>query len=104
MTQPEIMLWSRLKGCGADKPIFRRQFAYGTMVLDFYCPAALLAVEINGSSHWDEEKREKDEVRDSWLARRGIAVLRIGAHAVFSDLSRVADGVILRAEELIRRG
>jgi very-short-patch-repair endonuclease len=104
MSQPEIMLWSRLKGRGADKPIFRRQFAYGTMVLDFYCPAARLAVEIDGSTHWDEEKREKDEARDAWLARRGIAVLRIGAHAVYTDLRRVADGVILRAEELTRRG
>jgi len=27
--------------------------------------------------------------------------LRIGAHAVYSGLSRVADGVVLRAEELI---
>jgi len=98
------MLWSRLKGRGADKPIFRRQFAYGSMVFDFYCPAARLAVEIDGSTHWDEHKREKDQARDAWLARRGIAVLRIGAHAVFSDLSRVADGVILRAEELIGRG
>ena len=103
MTQPEIMLWSRLKGRGADKPIFRRQFAYGTMILDFYCPAAQLAVEIDGATHRDEDKQEQDAARDAWLTRRGIVVLRVGAHAVDTDLGRVADAVILRAEELIGR-
>lgn len=97
MTEPEIMLWSRLKGRGRGQPIFRRQFAYEAMIFDFYCPAAKLAVEIDGSTHWDEEKLAKDEARDAWPARRGIAVLRIGAGEVYRNLSQVADGVILRA-------
>ena len=101
MTEPEIMLWSRLKGRGRGQPIFRRQFAYESMIFDFYCPAAKLAVEIDGATHWSEEKRAKDEARDAWLTGRGITVLRIGAGAVFHDLSVVSDGVILRALELI---
>ena len=104
MTEPEIMLWSRLKGRGTDKPIFRRQFAFETMIFDFYCPAARLAVEIDGATHWDEAAREKDAARDAWLARQGIVVLRVSAASVYRDLNRVADGVIVRAEELIRRG
>jgi very-short-patch-repair endonuclease len=38
MTEPEIMFWSRLKGRGLDRPIFRRQVAYESMIFDFYCP------------------------------------------------------------------
>ncbi|MDB5500014.1 MAG: hypothetical protein JWP28_4045 [Phenylobacterium sp.] len=101
MTEPEIMLWSKLKGRGRGQPIFRRQFAYESMIFDFYCPAAKLAVEIDGATHWDDEKRAKDEARDRWLAQRGIAVMRIGAGAVYANLSQVADGVILRALELV---
>jgi very-short-patch-repair endonuclease len=101
MTDPEIMLWSRLKGRGTDKPIFRRQFAFESLIFDFYCPAARLAVEIDGATHWDEGKREKDAARDAWLARRGVVVLRIAAGAVYRNAARVADRVILRAEELI---
>lgn len=97
MTDPEIMLWSRLKGRAQDKPIFRRQFAYETVVFDFYCPAARLAVEVDGSTHWDEEQRTKDEARDRWLAKKGIEVLRIGAGQVYRDLGGVADTVILAA-------
>ena len=104
LTEPEAMLWSRLKGRGTGKPIFRRQVPYETIILDFYCPAAKLAVEIDGSTHWTAEKLAKDVARDAWLRGRGIVVLRIGAGAVFRDLRGVADAVILQAEELIRGG
>ncbi|HEX3363772.1 endonuclease domain-containing protein [Phenylobacterium sp.] len=101
MTEPEVMLWSKLKGRGRGQPIFRRQFAYESMIFDFYRSAAKLAVEIDGSMHWPAEKRAKDEARDRWLARRGIEVLRIGAGAVYQDLGGAADAVVLRALALI---
>ncbi|HEV2531286.1 endonuclease domain-containing protein [Phenylobacterium sp.] len=103
MTEPEIMLWSKLKGRGRGQPIFRRQFAYRSMIFDFYCPAAKLAVEIDGATHWDEEKRAKDEARDAWQARQGIEVMRLGAGHVYSNLSQAADAVILRALALSAR-
>jgi very-short-patch-repair endonuclease len=40
MTEPEVMLWSRLRGRVPDRPVFRRQHALGGIILDFYCPAA----------------------------------------------------------------
>lgn len=97
LTEPEVMLWSRLKGRGRGQLIFRRQFAYESMIFDFYCPAAKLAVEIDGSTHWTDEKRGRDEARDLWLAGREIEVLRIGAGAVYRELGHVADSVIQRA-------
>jgi very-short-patch-repair endonuclease len=103
MNEPEIMLWSRLKGRGMDRPIFRRQVGYESMIFDFYCPAARLAVEIDGATHWDEDKRAKDAARDAWLARRGIEVVRIGAGAVYQDLGGVADAVLIRALARIAR-
>jgi len=102
LTEPEVMLWSRLKKRGTPKPVFRRQFPYESMIFDFYCPAARLAIEVDGSTHWTEDKRAKDAARDAWLAGRGIAVLRIGASEVYRNLSGVADAIILRAEERIR--
>jgi len=98
------MLWSRLKGRGRGRPVFRRQVAYGLIILDFYCPAARLAVEVDGSTHWSDEKRAKDCARDAWLATQGIDVLRLGAGQVYRDLGGAADAIILRAEERIRRG
>jgi very-short-patch-repair endonuclease len=104
LTEPEVMLWSSLKGRGRGRPVFRRQVACGSIILDFYCPSARLAVEIDGSTHWSEEKRAKDAARDAWLAGKGIEVLRLEASWVYRDLSASADAVLLRAEERIRLG
>jgi very-short-patch-repair endonuclease len=101
MTEPEIMLWSRLKGRVEGRPIFRRQYAYETIIFDFYCPAAKLVVEIDGRTHWDDAAQAKDDARDFWLASRGIAVMRVGAGEVYRNLGRVADGVIRTAEARI---
>ena len=100
-TEPEVMLWSRLRGRGPDKPTFRRQHPFGSIILDFYCPAARLAVEVDGATHWDEAARRKDEARDHWLMSQGISVLRIPAARVWQDLGGIADGVIRQAEALI---
>ena len=101
MTEPEVMLWSRLRGRGPDKPTFRRQHPFGRVILDFYCPAARLAVEVDGATHWDEEAQAKDEARDLWLMAQGVEVLRIPASRIYLDLGGVTDGVLLRAQALI---
>jgi very-short-patch-repair endonuclease len=67
--------------------------------LDFYCPAARLAVEIDGSTHGDDKKRQGDAARDFWLARQGVKVVRIPASAVYRDVAAVADGILLAADE-----
>ena len=104
LTEPEAMLWSRLKTRGQGKPIFRRQFPFHSIILDFYCPEAALAVEVDGSTHWSDERRAKDAARDGWLAGQGIAVMRIGAGEVYRDLSAAVRSVVVRAEERIRGG
>lgn len=101
LTDPEIMLWSRLKGRGHGRPVFRCQHPIGSIILDFYCPAAKLAVEVDGRTHWDEDAIQRDRRRDAWLASQGIAVTRIGAGEVHHHLSQVVDGIILLAQARI---
>jgi very-short-patch-repair endonuclease len=100
LTEPEIMLWSRLKGRGQDKPTFRCQHPFGNMIFDFYCPAARLAIEVDGSTHWDEAAQAKDEARDRWLGGEGITVHRVPASWIYRDLNGVAASVIRHAEAL----
>jgi very-short-patch-repair endonuclease len=103
MSEPEVMLWSRLRGRGTDRPTFRRQHPIGSVILDFYCPSARLVVEIDGSTHWGDEARERDAARDRWLERQGLTVMRIPASEIYRDLGFVTDGVLRRADELKRR-
>jgi len=51
-TSAEFALWQRLrkKRVGAFK--FRRQHIIHTFIVDFYCPAARLVVEVDGHIHF----------------------------------------------------
>lgn len=94
------MLWSRLRRRTPGGVVFRRQHALGAYILDFYCPAVRLAVEIDGAVHGEDSQIAHDERRDAWLRSQGVTVYRIAASSVFEDLDQVADGVRLVAAGL----
>jgi very-short-patch-repair endonuclease len=50
MTLPEVLLWQAVRGGQVGGLRFRRQHPIGPYVLDFYCPALRLAVEIDGAA------------------------------------------------------
>jgi very-short-patch-repair endonuclease len=66
MSLPEVLLWQLLRRspCGVR---FRRQYAIGPFVADFYCPAAKLVIEIDGQAHAAGNRGVRDEARDAWL-------------------------------------
>jgi very-short-patch-repair endonuclease len=89
MTLPEVILWRALRGKALQEFKFRRQHPVGPYVLDFYCPAHKLAVEVDGWSH-NMGPLGRDERRDAHLAREGVRTLRLPATLVLQDL----DGAI----------
>jgi len=95
------MLWTRLKRRFPDMPPLRNQHPCGPYILDFYCAAARLAVEIDGATHSEDVQIAHDERRDAWLRRQGITVYRVPASSVFEDADQVADGARLKADELV---
>jgi very-short-patch-repair endonuclease len=56
---------------------FRVQHPIGPYILDFYCAEARLAVEIDGQSHWTDERIEHDARRDAYFRTMGIQTLRL---------------------------
>ncbi|MDO8380254.1 endonuclease domain-containing protein [Phenylobacterium sp.] len=101
MTQPEVLLWSRLRRRLPDQPAFRRQHPLGPYILDFFCPAARLVVEIDGHRHGEPEQMRHDQRRDRFLMARGFAVHRIAASSVFEDVDEIADGLRVLAASMI---
>ena len=93
MTEPEAMLWSRLRRPIATEAVFRRQHPMGSYILDFYCSAAKLCVEIDGHGHGEPAQTAHDARRDAWLRLQGVEVHRIPASSVFEDVDEVADGL-----------
>jgi len=95
------MLWVRLRRRSPDYPVFRNQHPLGPYILDFFCPKAKLAVEVDGAGHFEEVQIEHDERRDAWLTRQGVTVYRVSASTVFEDAGNVADAIRRMADELI---
>jgi len=93
LTPPEAALWKFLRVRDERSPAFRRQHPIGPYILDFYCAAASLAVEVDGYSHGVEGAEAHDIRRDAWLRSHGLEVVRIAAVSVMSDPPAVADGL-----------
>jgi very-short-patch-repair endonuclease len=89
MTPAESRLWTALRGKRLDGVRFRRQQIIDGFIVDFYCHAAGLVVEVDGSVH--DEQAEYDAARDGILATRGIRILRFSNDAVMNDLTGVLD-------------
>jgi very-short-patch-repair endonuclease len=71
----------------------------GSYVLDFYCPKAKLAIEIDGLSHDMGSRPERDERRDAWPLQQGVTVVRIAAAELTADLDEAADAIVRMAAE-----
>jgi very-short-patch-repair endonuclease len=85
MTLPEVMLWEQIRGDRLNGLRFRRQHPIGPYILDFYCSAVRLALEVDGTGHEHPDQCEHDNRRDKWLADNKIRVLRIPASDILSD-------------------
>ena len=80
MTTAERILWAMLRRNALDGFHFRRQQVIEGFIVDFYCDAAKLAIELDGRVH--EEQWRYDESRDAVIRRSGVRVIRISNEAL----------------------
>ena len=84
-TDAERRLWSRLRTKQLGGLRFRRQQPIGPYIVDFFCPAARLIVELDGDHHGTDKKAEQDANRTRWLEGRGYKVLRFPNGTVWKE-------------------
>ena len=94
---PERILWSRLKDKQMGVRFYSQQLVCG-YVADFYCPKAMLVVEVDGSCH--ATRRAYDAHRDLVMKLKGILTMRFTAAEVIRNCSAV---VALIADKVRRR-
>ena len=91
MTKEERRLWYSFL---CNHPVqFKRQAVCGNYILDFYCPLARLAIELDGSQHAEPEGLEKDRIRTEYLNSCGIYVLRIPNRRIWVNFRGVCEGL-----------
>jgi very-short-patch-repair endonuclease len=87
MTPEESTLWSHLRGSRFYGLHFRRQQIIDGFIVDFYCHAARLIVEVDCTHHSSDESYDVE--RDRFIAARGLRILRIRNDEVNDDISAV---------------
>jgi very-short-patch-repair endonuclease len=92
-TPAERELWKYLQNKQLDGYKFRRQFSVGNYILDFYCTAVKLAVELDGAPHFTEEGKSYDKNRDEYLNSQGIRVLRFENNEVLETIENVLNTI-----------
>jgi very-short-patch-repair endonuclease len=99
-TDVEARLWAKLRRGQIDGVSFRRQHPAGPYVLDFYCSALRLAIELDGGQHNEAAHQGRDRRRDQWLEERGVATLRFWNSDVTENFSSVLETIAAKVAEL----
>ena len=98
-TPAEAALWRMLKGKAVEGLTFRRQFSVGDHILDFYCPALRLAIELDGNVHANGVTAERDFIRDEDLRKRyRIEIFRFENRMVFEHPQQILNSIKAYAE------
>jgi very-short-patch-repair endonuclease len=77
-TPHERILWRALKELPVDGTHFRRQAPIGPYVVDFFCSAKRLIIELDGGHHNDDATAAPDRERQAWLEHEGYRVVGSG--------------------------
>jgi very-short-patch-repair endonuclease len=92
MTPAERLLWQRVRANQIRGLRFRRQQVIDGFIVDFYCHAASLVIELDGAIH--QQQAQYDAERDRVLAARGLHVLRFTNEQVLNEIESVLARII----------
>ena len=88
----ERLLWPHLRN-GKMGVKFRRQVSIGSYVVDFYCPALKLAIEVDGASHAGADAQQYDAQRQSEIEALGVRFVRVANEDLYRNDVEVAESV-----------
>ncbi|NKI32955.1 endonuclease domain-containing protein [Croceivirga thetidis] len=93
LTPAEAYLWMQLKAKKLEGRRFQKQHSIDNYIVDFYCAAEKLIIELDGETHNNPVAEEQDAKRDTYLQNLGFTVLRFENKMVFEHLSTVLEEI-----------
>jgi len=100
MTDAEQLLWSKLRRKQILGLQFYRQKPIANYIVDFYCAAANLVIELDGSQHFEPDHQASDAERDRVLEAMGIQVLRFDNRQVLTETDAVMSVIFSAVEKI----
>jgi very-short-patch-repair endonuclease len=100
MPTAEVILWSYLRRRQVLGKKFRRQVSIKNFVVDFFCFELLLAIEVDGPSHFTRKALLKDKERQEKIEGEGVRFLRFTNSEVYHNIDGVMEVVYQTVAEL----
>ena len=101
MTPEEKHLWyDFLKNLSIT---VKRQYVIGNYILDFFIPSANIAIELDGSQHYEESGLVKDKIRTQRLESRNLTIIRIPNNEVSNNFRGVCEYIDLFVKESLHQ-
>jgi very-short-patch-repair endonuclease len=91
-TTTEKILWQCLRADKLDGWHFRRQQILFGYIVDFYCHAASLIIEVDGGIH--VRQIAADQEREAILKEKGFRILRFTNSEIENDLTLVLSKIL----------
>jgi len=91
----EAKLWQHLRAKRFLGHKFKRQVPIGKYIVDFCCHNSRLVIELDGGQHNEDEHKDKDQRKESYLKKENFKVVRFWNNEIDYNL----DGVL----EVVRR-
>ena len=101
MTDAEIALWKKLRRKQLHGLQFYRQKPLGNFIVDFYCSAAKLVIEIDGGQHYEKDGAIRDALRDGYLESLGLHVVRFSNLDVLGNIDGVLAAIVEHLETVL---
>ena len=92
-TEVERLFWVKVRNRQIEGLKFRRQHQLGIYIVDFVCLERKLIVELDGGQHNDEQQRDKDSQRTSYLEGLGFEIIRFWNNEVIENLPDVLEKI-----------
>ena len=98
-TEQEKHLWYAF--LSKHKVRFQRQKAIDNFIADFYCHKAKLVIEIDGSQHYSEAGKEKDQFRTEILEGYDLKVIRFTNYQIDTNFHGVCQYIDIVLAEIL---
>ena len=101
MTPEERKLWYDFLKDSQEN--FNRQKVIGRYIVDFYCGSVKLAIELDGSQHYEISGEEYDTRRKQYLDEQGITTVRYLNDDIHHNFENVCLDLLRNIRELKER-
>ncbi len=90
-TPSETKLWQVLRNRKLLNLKFHRQYIIAGFILDFYCPALKLGIEVDGGIHNLKENKIYDLAREKIINEHGVKIIRFTDQDIEQNLPTVIE-------------